>query len=275
MPDKKSGQSGSTKIIFFGDISGVLGRQGVNEIIPKWRKKYSPDIFIANIENLAHNKGITLKTIKEVYDAGVEIFTGGNHIWKKYDINQLAAETDYQIACPANDHRAPKKYLYQIKEINGTKLAVININGRTFIDYEDEPLSNPFHKIDEILKQLPKNCNILVDLHGEATSDKRAMGFYLDGRVSVMLGTHTHVPTADAQILEKGTGYITDVGMTGAFPSVLGIDKDIIIAKFLNDEKIRHDLPKTGQIEINAVLLEIDNRTHKTSNIKLLREIIN
>jgi 2',3'-cyclic-nucleotide 2'-phosphodiesterase len=266
---------GKTKIIFLGDISGVLGRQGVKEIIPQWRKKYSPDVFIANIENLAHNKGVTLKTMQEMSDAGVEIFTGGNHIWKKYDIDQLAAETDYKIACPANDHRAPKKYLYQLVEIADTKLAVINLNGRTFIDFEDEPLSNPFHKIDELLKQIPKSANILIDLHGEATSDKRAMGLYLDGRVSVVLGTHTHVPTADAQILEKGTGYITDVGMVGAYPSVLGIKKEIIIEKFLTDEPIRHDLPKTGQIEVNAVLLEIDNQTHKTSKIELLREIIN
>lgn len=269
MPDKK------TKIIFLGDISGVLGRQGVTKIIPKWQKKYKPDIFIGNIENLAHNKGVTPKTLQEVSKAGISIFTGGNHIWKKYDIPTLARETDYKIACPANDVRTPDKYLYQTAEIKGTNLIVINLGGQTFVEYDDEQLNNPFIKIDQLLDKLPKDSNIFVDLHAEATSDKRAMGLYLDGRVSAVVGTHTHVPTADAQILEKGTGYITDVGMIGAYPSVLGIKKEIIIEKFLTKDKIVHDLPRTGQIEINAVLLEIDNKTHKTTHIELLREIIN
>lgn len=264
-----------TKIIFIGDISGVLGRQGVKEIIPQWKKKYSPDIFVGNVENLAHNKGVTIKTLEEMTEAGIQIFTGGNHIWKKYDIPTLAKETDYKLACPINDVRTPKEYLFQSVEINRTPLVVININGRTFMDQDADKLSNPFPKIDEVLKQIPENANILIDMHAEATSDKRAMGFYLDGRVSVVLGTHTHVPTADAQILEKGTGYITDVGMTGAHDSILGIKKEIIIEKFLTENKIIHDLPRTGQIEINALLLEVDNKSHKTTHIELLRKIIN
>ncbi|MCD4761011.1 YmdB family metallophosphoesterase [bacterium] len=275
MPDKKTIELSSTKIIFLGDISGVLGREGVQKIIPQWRKKYSPDIIIGNIENLAHNKGVTLKTIKEMSDAGVEIFTGGNHIWKKYDITQLAEETDYKLATAINDSRTPDKYRSQKVKINGTDLIVLNLQGQTFVDYEDEQIGNPFIKINEILENLPKDANIIIDMHAEATSDKRAMGLYLDGRVSAVLGTHTHVPTADAQILENGTGYITDIGMIGAYPSVLGIKQEIIIEKFITEDKIIHDLPRTGQIEINAVLLEIDNKTHKTLNIKLLREIIN
>ncbi len=269
MPDK------TTKIIFIGDVSGVLGRQGVKDMVPKWKKKYSPDIFIANIENLAHNKGVTLKTMEEISVAGIDAFTGGNHIWKKYDIATLARETDYKISCPVNDHRTPKKYRYQTININGTPLVIINLAGQTFVNYEDETLSNPFLEIDKVLKEVPKNANIIVDMHAEATSDKRAMGFYLDGRISTLFGTHTHVPTADAQILAKGTGYITDVGMTGAYDSILGIKKEIIIEKFLTDKKIIHDLPRTGQIEINALLLEIDNKSHKTTHIELLRKIIN
>lgn len=262
-----------TKILFFGDVSGVLGRKGVKEIIPTWKKKYQPDIIIANVENLAHNKGVTLKTMAEMSEAGVEIFTGGNHIWKKYDLDDLAAETDYKIAAPSNDSRCPEKYKFQTTEINGTKLVVINLNGQTFMDYETT-LSNPFLKIDNLLDKIPKNSNIIVDVHAEATSDKRAMGLYLDGRVSAVVGTHTHIPTADAQILENGTGYLTDIGMVGAYPSVLGIKKEIIIEKFLTEARIRHDLPTTGQIEINAVLLEIDNTTHKTTKIEHLREIL-
>ena len=136
-------------------------------------------------------------------------------------------------------------------------------------------LANPFTEINYLLTKIPKDSNIIIDLHAEATSDKRAMGLYLDGRVSAVLGTHTHVPTADAQILDQGTGYITDIGMVGAHPSVLGVKADIIIEKFLTETKIRHDLPTSGQIEVNAVLLEIDNKTHQTKKIKLLREIIN
>ena len=272
MPDKKSKQTSSTKIIFLGDVSGALGRKGVKEIVPLWQKKYQPDIFIANIENLAHNKGVTLKTLEEIYNSGVRLYTGGNHIWKKYDISQLARETDYQIACPANDLRTPEKYLYQSVDVNGHKLVVINLNGRTFMN--EDNLSNPFLKIDELLKNIDKDSNVLVDIHAEATSEKRALAFYLDGRVSAVLGTHTHVPTADAQILQAGTGYISDVGMIGAFPSILGITKEIIIKKFLTDTQIIHDLPTSGQIEVNAVLLEIDNHSHKTDKIEHLREII-
>lgn len=263
-----------TKILFFGDISGALGRQGVKTMAPKWQKKYRPDIIIANVENLAHNKGVTLKTLQEISDAGVTIFTGGNHIWKKYELDKLARETDYKIAAPANDSRCPQKYLYQVVDVNDTKLAVINLNGQTFMDNETT-LSNPFTVIDKLLGQIPKNANILIDMHAEASSDKRALGLYLDGRVTAVVGTHTHIPTADAQILDKGTGYITDIGMVGAYPSVLGIKSEIIIEKFLTETKIRHDLPTSGQIEVNAVLLEIDNSSHQTKSIKLLREIIN
>lgn len=265
---------GNTKVLFFGDISGSLGRKGIKDISPLWQKKYQPDIIIANVENLAHNKGVTPKTLEEMAKAGISIFTGGNHIWKKYELTKLAEETDYKIAAPANDSRCPQKYLFQNAQVNGTNLVVINLNGQTFMDGETT-LANPFTEIDYLLNKIPRNSNIIIDMHAEATSDKRALGLYLDGRISAIVGTHTHVPTADAQILEKGTGYITDIGMVGAYPSVLGIKAEIIIEKFLTNARIKHDLPTSGQIEVNAVLLEIDNKTHQTTDIKLLREIIN
>ena len=161
---------------------------------------------------------------------------------------------------------------YQIIEINNQKIVIINLTGRTFI--EDDNLSNPFHQIDRLLDELPKDSIKIVDMHAEATSEKKAMGYYLDGKVSTMLGTHTHVPTADAEILPTGTGYITDVGMVGPYPSVLGIKSEIIIDKFLKEEHIKHELPDSGQIEVNAVLLEIDNTNHKTNKIKPLRKIL-
>lgn len=261
-----------TTIIFFGDVVGSLGRQALNKMATVWKTKYQADVLIANIENLAHGKGVTDKTLKEVQNTGIQIFTGGNHIWSKSDLHELADTTDFKIAAPANDSRTPQKYLYQTIDLVGQKLTVINLVGRTFI--EDETLSNPFLAIDKLLEKIAKDSLVVVDMHAEATSEKMAMGFYLDGRVSAILGTHTHVPTADAQILAKGTGYITDIGMVGPYPSVLGIKQDIIIQKFLTDDKIRHELPDSGQIEVNAVLLEIDNRTKKTTRLELLREII-
>jgi len=272
MLDKKQIKSASTKILFFGDVIGALGRQAVKDIIPKWQKKYKPNVIIANAENLAHGKGVTPKTLQEIRAAGVQILTGGNHIWAKSDLNEIAEQGEFNIACPANDYRTPQKYFHQTININSQKLIIVALMGQVFI--EDENLSNPFHRIDELLSKFPSNANIIIDMHAEATSEKRAMGFYLDGKVSAVLGTHTHVPTADAQILAKGTGYITDIGMVGAYYSVLGIKPEIIIDKFLTETHIRHELPETGQIEINAVLLEVDNQTHQTINIQLLREIV-
>jgi 2',3'-cyclic-nucleotide 2'-phosphodiesterase len=265
MPDK-------TTIIFFGDVVGALGRKAVKEILPQWKQKYQPDLFVANVENLAHGKGLTPKTLNELKDAGVHVFTGGNHMWAKFDLADLDKEGDYAIAAPANDSRTPSSMRYHSININNQEIIFINLTGRTFI--EDDNLSNPFHQVDRLLAEMSPDAIKLVDMHAEATSEKKAMGYYLDGKISAMVGTHTHVPTADSEILPGGTGYITDIGMVGPYPSVLGIKTNIIIDKFLKEEHIKHELPDSGQIELNAVLLEIDNNTHKTTKIKLLREIL-
>ncbi len=258
------------KIIFFGDITGSLARQALKKIIPEWKNQYQINLFIGNVENLAHGKGVTKKTLLEMSEAGIKLFTGGNHIWSKEDIDEISKTTNFKIAAPANDSRTPQKCLYQNITINDNKLFIINLSGRVFM--QNDTLSNPFLKIDEILKKIPENSNIIVDLHAESTSEKRALGLYLDGKVSAVVGTHTHIPTADAQILKKGTGYITDIGMVGPFPSVLGVKSEIIIKKFITEKPLRHELPETGKIEINAVLLEIEN--NKTTNIQHLRKII-
>lgn len=260
------------KIIFFGDVVGSLGREAVKRILPEWRKIYQPDLFIANIENLAHGKGVTLRTVEEIKACGVQIFTGGNHIWSKENIEDIASSTKFPIALPANDSRAPQKYHWQEIKIKDKKIIVFNLSGRTFM--KDDDLSNPFLKADELIKKFKNNISIL-DFHAEASSEKRALGLYLDGRVSAVLGTHTHVPTNDAQILEKGTGYLTDIGMIGSYPSVIGVKSEIIIEKFINDTPNgRHEFSETGQIEINAVLLEIDKASHKTVLIQNLRQIL-
>lgn len=262
MPDKIT-------ILFFGDIVGSIGRQGVKSILPSWHKKYKPDLVIANIENLAHGSGLTVKTVADIQETGIQIYTGGNHIWRKEEPINFP---NLKIATPLNHDLTLPEHRYQKIEIKGITITVINILGEGAM--KDVIINNPFAAVQDLLAEI-KNDLILVDMHAERTSEKRAMGFFLDGQVSAVIGTHTHVPTADAQILPNGTGYITDVGMNGAYPSVLGIDKDVIIAKFLNSSAIRHELPESGQIEINALLLEVDKITKKTTKIQHLREIIN
>lgn len=260
-------------ILFFGDVSGARGRLALQTIIPIWQKKYQPDIIIANVENLAHNKGVTIKTLEEMLSAGVSLMTGGNHIWAKEDIAELARSTSrYALACPINDSRTPIEFKLQKKTVGDTAVIAISVQGQVFmnVDYT----SNAFLAMDKILTEIKEPAIILVDIHAETTSEKRALGFYLDGRVSAVVGTHTHVPTSDEQILPKGTAYVTDVGMNGPFESVLGVRKEIIIEKFLTDDKIRHELPESGQLEINAVLLEVDKGSKKATSINHLREII-
>lgn len=262
MPDK-------IKILFFGDIVGSIGRQGVKNIFPIWEKKYKPDLVIANIENLAHGSGLTQKTVNDIETTGIQIYTGGNHTWRKEDLVNFPK---LKIATPFNDARTLPEHRYQKINIKGVDISVISILGEGMM--KDITITNPFTIIPEFLAEL-KNDLIIVDMHAELTSEKRAMGFFLDGQVTAVIGTHTHVPTADAQILSAGTGYITDVGMNGAFPSVIGIDKDVIIEKFLQNSTVKHEIPVAGQIEINALLLEVDKKTKKTTKIQHLREIIN
>jgi 2',3'-cyclic-nucleotide 2'-phosphodiesterase len=264
-------QNKTIKIIFFGDVVGSLGRTAVKEIAPVWQKKYQPDLMIANIENLAHGKGLTLKTLRDINGTGINLFTGGNHIWSKEDIQDIAKEENFPIAFPANDSRTPKGYLWQTTEFDGQKITVFNLSGRTFM--LDDTLSNPFLAASKLIKKF-KDDIVILDFHAEATSEKRALGLYLDGQVAAVLGTHTHVPTNDAQILAKGTGYITDIGMIGSYPSVIGVDSEVIIEKFLTEQQIKHQYPDSGQIELNAVLLEIDRESKKTIAIQNLREIL-
>lgn len=266
MPNK------TIKILFFGDVVGSLGRKAVKHMLPIWQTKYQPDLSIANIENLAHGKGLTLKTLQEIKTTGVDLFTGGNHIWSKEDILEIEKQEKFPIAFPANDSRTLNNYTYQSKTVNDQKVVVFNLCGRTFM--QDDNLSNPFLAADKFLASFPPDALTILDFHAEATSEKRALGLYLDGRISAVLGTHTHVPTNDAQILAQGTGYITDVGMIGLYPSVIGVEAQVIIDKFVNESALSHRYPDSGQIEINALLLEVDKDSKKTVAIQTLREIL-
>jgi len=260
------------RILFFGDIVGKIGRQAMVNILPELKKKYQPDAILANVENLAHGKGVTAKTLTEMKEIGIDCFTSGNHVWKKADVEEAVEESESNLVTPANDPRTLPKQGYKLLEINGKKLLVINLLGRVFI--HEENLRCPFREVDQILlgQDLINLDAILVDIHAEATSEKVALGWYLDGRVSAVIGTHTHIPTADYKILPKKTAYITDIGMVGPVDSVLGVKKEIIIEKFLNDSPIVFKIADSGEIEVNALFIETDSKTGEAIKIEKILE---
>jgi len=262
------------KILFFGDIVGKIGREAIKKILPALKEKYQPDIILANVENLAHGKGITAKTLKEMELAGINCFTSGNHVWKKEDVTTAVRNNNACLITPANDPRTIKDNGFKLLEIGASKFFVVNLLGRVFI--EEKGLKCPFKEIDKILAKpdLLTASGILVDIHAEATSEKIALGWYLDGRVSAVLGTHTHIPTTDYKILPKGTAYVTDVGMVGPIDSVLGVKKELIIEKFLTDSPIVFDIPEHGEVEVNAIYLETDDKNLLAKKIEKIYEIV-
>ncbi len=262
------------KILFFGDIIGKIGRQAIKKVLPELRKKYEPDLVIANVENLAHGKGVTEKTLKEMMEVNIDAFTSGNHIINKGDYKKILEDKNYPLVRPANyPPNVPGRQYLKIRHKN-KNVYIINLIGRVFFK---ENFDCPFRKFDELYKllKLKKNDIIIVDFHAEATSEKNAFGFYVDGRASAVLGTHTHIPTADEKILAGGTGYITDVGMTGPLDSVLGVKKEGILKTFLTQIGNKHEMIETGKVVINAVIVEIDKKNGKCKNIKRIKKIIN
>jgi len=260
------------KLLVFGDVVGKVGRHGVRKILTKFRAEYQPDFVLANAENLAHGTGITPKTIAELTEAGVDFFTSGNHVWDKQSGEELLQAPNPLVLRPYNYGPAKSGKGVAERTAGGKKLLIINLQAQVFM--KDE-VSNPFHALDEILTQYPaQNYDaIFVDFHGEATSEKVAFGYHCAGRVSAIVGTHTHVPTADARILEGGTAYITDLGMTGARDSVIGVEKSSVLPRFLKGEKSRFVYAEEGDCDVNAVLIEIGENRIATS-IKLLQTTI-
>jgi 2',3'-cyclic-nucleotide 2'-phosphodiesterase len=256
------------KIIFFGDVAGKIGRLALAKVLPEIRRQYQPDAILANVENLAHGKGVTTKTLKEVKDLGIDGFTSGNHIWKKEDVTEVTVASGSILITPANDSRTKAGMGYQLIKIDTKKILVVNLLGRVFMG--EENLDCPFGKMDEILESSEASgaSAIVLDFHAEATSEKIAMGWYLDGKVSAVLGTHTHVPTSDYKILPQGTAYVTDVGMVGPVDSVLGVKKELIIEKFLTDAPIVFNIPEEGEVEVNGIYLEIDEQSRHAKKIE-------
>lgn len=253
------------KILFIGDVVGSIGREMLYETLPVLKRKYRPQMTIVNGENAAGGRGITEKIYKEFMHAGVDVITMGNHTWDNRDIFNFIDQEKVKMIRPANFPEGTPGNGYKVVNINQHKIAVINLQGRVFLN----DLEDPFRKMDQILAELDSDINcIFVDFHAEVTSEKQAMGWYLDGRVSAVIGTHTHVQTNDARILPRGTAYLTDAGMTGAYDSILGVSKEIIIDKFLSQMPVRHEIPEEGRKLLSGCFLEIDDRTGKAIHIE-------
>ena len=257
------------KILFFGDIIGKNGRLAVKKVLPQLRSELAPDMIIANGENAAGGIGLTPETADELLAMGVDVITGGNHIFAHKEMTEAFKDSHLPVVRPLNYPLCTVGQGYWIKK----NVAVVNIMGRVFINGS---FDCPFQTMDKFLAEhgaeLPKI--IFVDLHAEATSEKRALGYYLDGRVSAVIGTHTHVPTADEQILPRGTAYMSDAGMTGARYSVIGDEPQEVIERFLSGIHTRLNVAKDKHQVVGAVLIDIDEESGAALSIqRIAREV--
>ena len=238
-------------ILTVGDVVGSIGCEYLRRKLPSIKKMYGVDFCIVNGENSAAGNGITPQSADFLFDSGVDLITTGNHVFRRREIYD---RLDTDAGNPGKG--------YAIADMGSVKIGVINLAGNAFMDG-----SNPFTAADEVLKKLDECRITLCDFHAEATGEKRALGFYLDGRVSAVFGTHTHVQTADEQILPKGTGYITDLGMVGTINSVLGVAPEAIITKLKTGMPTRFD-NNEGECMLNACLFEIDKQSGKTTAVQ-------
>jgi 2',3'-cyclic-nucleotide 2'-phosphodiesterase len=260
----------NVRILFIGDIFGRPGRTIVRERLPELVKQHSVDLIIANGENAAAGFGITPALAEELFELGIEVLTSGNHIWDKREIIEYFETADGNPYSPARRLLRPANYpsllpgwgLYQGQTRGGVDYAIINLQGRVFMTSNDDP----FRVADDLLKQVTAKV-VLVDMHAEATSEKISMGWYLDGRVTAVLGTHTHIPTADEHVLPNGTAYQTDVGMTGPYDSVIGVKKELVINRFLTNMPARFEAA-SGDVRLCAVVIDCDESTGKARSIQ-------
>ncbi len=258
------------QILFVGDVFGSSGRRILREHLASLVTQHQVDLLVINAENSAGGFGVTPATADELFDLGAHVLTTGNHVWDKKEI------IEYMQSVPADSHERPRRVIrpanyapgtpgygfYEGSLPNGQSYAVADLQGRVFMNTPEDP----FRTIDAVLKQITAKV-ILVDFHGEATSEKVAMGWYLDGRVTAILGTHTHIPTADERVLPGGTAYQTDVGMSGPYDSVIGVEKELVLARFLTGmpgkfEAARHDA------RMCATLIECDGGTGRATSIQ-------
>ncbi|PYZ98085.1 TIGR00282 family metallophosphoesterase [Alteribacter lacisalsi] len=253
------------KVLFIGDVVGSPGRHMLKEYLKKLKLKYRPDVTIVNGENAASGKGITEKVFHEIKEAGADIITLGNHTWDKKDIFDFI-ENKPEMIRPANFPPDNPGTGITYHKTGGQTIAVISLQGRTFMP----PIDCPFRKADELVEEAAaKTKFIFVDFHAEATSEKQAMGWYLDGKVSAVVGTHTHVQTNDARVLPEGTGFITDVGMTGPYDGILGVEKEAVLHRFLTNLPTRFEVTK-GREQLNGVFVTLNKQSGQAESIRSL-----
>lgn len=257
-------------ILVIGDIVGRAGRRAVKALLPVVRQEYAVDFVIANAENASGGRGLTGDVMQELVYTGIDVLTMGNHVWDNKDIFRFIDEEprlirplNYPAPCPGQGY-----HIYTAGF--STRIAVINASGRVFLP----PLDCPFMAVDEVVNSVRDNADIIiVDFHAEATSEKVAFGYYFDGRVQAVLGTHTHIQTSDERILPMGTAYITDLGMTGPYESVLGMKKELVLEKFLTGRPVRLEVA-SGKVQLEGVVLTVDETTYQVSKITRISKIL-
>lgn len=256
------------KILFIGDIVGAPGRRAAKELIPKINKKENIEVVIANSENAAGGSGLTPQIADELFGYGIDVITSGDHIWKRKEIVDVLDSNPY-ILRPLNyPENVPGRGSCIFKTEDGIRMGVINLVGRVFMEPVDCPFRVGMAKVEKLRKE---TSIIIVDIHAEATSEKIALSYYFDGLVTAICGTHTHVPTADEKITEKGTAYITDLGMTGPHESVIGRRAEQILTRFITQLPTRFQMAEED-VRLQGVILDIDEKTGKANSIKRVQE---
>jgi metallophosphoesterase (TIGR00282 family) len=257
-------------VLFIGDIFGRPGRQAVREHLPELRREYGDPLVIANAENASGGRGLTKENAYELFEAGIHFITMGNHVWDNRKIFEFI-DDEARLIRPANYPAGAPGRGQGIATHRGCKVGVLNLSGRVFM----QPLDNPFALAGQMAAKLRAITPLIIlDFHAEATSEKQAMGWFMDGKVSAVLGTHTHVQTADARILPKGSAYITDVGMTGPADSVLGVKKEIIINSFLTQMPARFDVAEGTSRQFNAIVLTLDEETGRAVGVETVQRLV-
>jgi len=255
------------RILFFGDITGKIGRQALKKVLPELKQEFEPDLVLANGENMAHGQGVTEEALNEVLGAGVDYLTNGDHTFALGGSEQILA-----------DNVAGRGFT--ILTVGARRVLIINLIGRVFMKHD---FDDPFFKVNELLEDYSLGGKeqgseavdaIILDFHAEATSEKAALAWWLDGKISALLGTHTHVPTADEKVLPAGSAFISDVGMVGPMNSILGADKEIIIKRFLTQRLFKIEPADGLKAEVNAVILELDDNTGLAKKIDRIRKLV-
>ncbi|TSC53819.1 MAG: hypothetical protein LiPW39_62 [Parcubacteria group bacterium LiPW_39] len=268
------------KILFFGDIVGRPGREALKKVLPELKKELEPDLILANAENISHGQGFSEKSVKEALDSGIDFLTGGDHSFILKEGAELLDNKTWPILRPLNWPGGVPGRGFEILPVRARRVLLVNLAGRVFMTKHH--FDDPFAKIKELLEDYSLKGKeqgseavdaIIVDFHAEATSEKAALAWFLDGRVSALLGTHTHVPTADEKILPQGSAFISDVGMVGPTSSVLGMDKDTVIKRFLTQRLFKMEVAE-GPVEVNGLVLTVNDQTGLAEKIKRMRKIV-